>query len=56
MILPQQSPPITRRPSPLATPRHTIVTTPDGRRLTLLCAIHRGESLHHNSLRSMRNC
>jgi hypothetical protein len=54
MILRPQSPPIILRRILTATPKHTIVTTPDGRRMTLCEAIQRGESLHHDRFRSVR--
>ena len=54
MILPPQSPPVARTPTPTATPKHTVVTTPDGRRMPLICAVHRTESLHHDKFRSVR--
>jgi len=46
MILPPQSPPITRKPTCPPRPRQITVTLPDGRRMGLLEAVYRGEPTH----------
>lgn len=54
MLIPPQRPPIILKPKSTANPMHAIVTTPDGRRMTLCCAIYRGETMHHDRFRSLR--
>ena len=54
MLIPKQSPPVIRQTSPQPKAKQTIVTTPDGRRMTLLQAIYQAETMHHDRSRSVR--
>jgi hypothetical protein len=54
MTLPNQSPPIIRKPCPPPTPRQTIITLPDGRQMPLCEAVYRGESAHRDPVRTVR--
>jgi hypothetical protein len=54
MILPPQSQPVIRTWSPPPVPKQTILTLPDGRRMTLCEAVYRGEPTHRDPLRCVR--